>query len=294
MDKIKIGIPRGLFYYYHGQFLKDFFEYLDFQVIVSPKNNPEIVSKGIEFSSDEMCLSLKNFLGHVSYLSDKCDYLLMMRIVNYGTFDQTCTNFCAIYDLVNNLFDIDILNINIDVNNQETLKLGLMKICKYFKKDFNTAYDYALNKEINRKKQLEKENILKLKNKNKKVLIVGHPYNVYDELVGKPIIKFLEKEDVTVIYSDRFDSDITNSLSKKISKNLFWKYSKENIGAVSLTENMIDGVIFISSFPCGPDSLVNELVMRKISKPYLNIIVDDINSNAGLETRLESFIDILV
>jgi len=41
------------------------------------------------------------------------------------------------------------------------------------------------------------------------------------------------------------------------------------------------------------DSLVNELVMRKISKPYLNLIIDDLDSNTGLETRLESFIDIV-
>ena len=27
MDKIKIGIPRSLFYYYDGYFLKNFFEY---------------------------------------------------------------------------------------------------------------------------------------------------------------------------------------------------------------------------------------------------------------------------
>ena len=58
-------------------------------------------------------------------------------------------------------------------------------------------------------------------------------------------------------------------------------------------EGMIDGVIFLTSFPCGPDSLVNELVMRKINIPYLNLIIDDLDSNVGIITRLESFIDIL-
>ena len=52
-------------------------------------------------------------------------------------------------------------------------------------------------------------------------------------------------------------------------------------------------MIFISSFPCGPDSLANELAMRKISKPYLNLIIDDIDSLTGIETRIESFVDIL-
>ena len=41
------------------------------------------------------------------------------------------------------------------------------------------------------------------------------------------------------------------------------------------------------------DSLVNELVLKKITKPTLNIIIDSQTSEIGLETRLESFIDIL-
>ncbi len=52
-------------------------------------------------------------------------------------------------------------------------------------------------------------------------------------------------------------------------------------------------MIFISSFPCGPDSLANELAMRRIDLPYLNIIIDDIDALTGIETRIESFIDIL-
>ena len=39
--------------------------------------------------------------------------------------------------------------------------------------------------------------------------------------------------------------------------------------------------------------LVNELAMRKIKLPYINISIDDNSSFTGLETRLESFIDVL-
>ena len=31
-----------------------------------------------------MCLSIKNYIGHVDYLKDKCDYILVPRIDNYG------------------------------------------------------------------------------------------------------------------------------------------------------------------------------------------------------------------
>ena len=81
--------------------------------------------------------------------------------------------------------------------------------------------------------------------------------------------------------------------SAKISKNLYWKFSKEIIGSIELCKEKIDGIIFLSTFPCGIDSLVNELVIRKINKKCLNLIVDDMDSFAGVETRLESFVDIV-
>ena len=55
----------------------------------------------------------------------------------------------------------------------------------------------------------------------------------------------------------------------------------------------IDGIIFISSFPCAPDSLANELTIRKIKKPNINLILDSEISFTGIETRLESFLDVL-
>lgn len=41
------------------------------------------------------------------------------------------------------------------------------------------------------------------------------------------------------------------------------------------------------------DSLANELVMRKINKPYLNLVIDDLDASGGINTRIESFVDII-
>ena len=70
--------------------------------MLSPETNKEILDLGLKHSTDEMCLSLKNYIGHVAYLKDKCDYILIPRIDNYGIDNQTCTNFLAIYDIINN------------------------------------------------------------------------------------------------------------------------------------------------------------------------------------------------
>lgn len=292
----RVGIPRSLFYYYYKDLWIDFFDSLNIPYIISPNTNKNIMSRGETVANDEMCLSLKNYLGHIDYLKDKCDYILVPRISNFKNNNQTCTNFWAIYDIVKNLFNVNILNYNIDLEKKQTLKKGLFKIGKELNKNnhqIKKAYKYAITKEKKRIKQNHIINQNKLKSKKEKVLIVGHPYNLYDELIGKDIIKYLIKNNIEIIYSDKFDSKITNPLSKKISKDLYFKYSKDNLGAIAYSEKDINGVIFISSFPCAPDSLANELAMRKIKLPYLNLVIDNNSSFTGLETRLESFLDMI-
>lgn len=296
MDKVKIGIPRSIHYYYYGDLWISFFKYLNCDVIVSPKTNRDIMNCGIRLATDEMCLSMKNLLGHIDYLQDKCDYILIPRIDNYGISNQTCTNFLAIYDIVHNLFSTPILSYNIDVVHHQTEKQGMIQIGEqlgFSKKQSKIAYLEACNCVWKNKKLAIEKNIQKLKSIKSKVLLVGHPYNLYDEMIGNPIISFLKKMDVEIIYSNLFYPEITNQASKQLSNELYWKFNKENIGSIPFVQNQIDGIIFLSTFPCGPDSLVNELVMRKIKLPYLNLILDDMDGMVGFETRLESFIDII-
>ena len=289
---MKIGIPKALYYYYFIMKWKYFFDYLNIE-IVTVDTNKEIITKGDSYASSEMCLSLKIFFGHIDYLKDKCDYILIPNINNIETYNQKCSNFSSLYDLVNNLFDVKILTYEINYLKHKNEKKGLIKIGRQlgFKtKLLKKAYKIACIKYNKEQKQLIIDNMNKLNSGNKKILIVGHPYNLYDNYLGKIIIKNLEKYPLELIYSDLFNQD---DLSFYLSENIYWKYSKKTLSAIAYCQNKIDGIIFISTFPCGIDSLVNELVMRKISLPYLNLVIDDLDAITGIETRIESFIDII-
>lgn len=282
-----------MYYYYFKDLWINFFEYLGIDLVISPETNKEIMDLGLKYSTDEMCLSMKNLIGHIAYLQGKCDYILIPRIDNYGIDNQTCTNFLAMYDIINNLFNIKILNYNISLKNKETELNGLIEVCKSLginKKMVVDAYDYACVKKEKLKKSKVLDNLRNLRSEKKKVLLVGHPYNTYDKLIGEPIVRMLKNLNIEIIYSDLF---FTNEEFSKYSKGLYWKYSRENISSITKCIDKVDGIIFLSSFPCGPDSLVNELVMRKLDKPYINIIIDDVESSGGIETRIESFIDIV-
>lgn len=293
---MKIGIPKGLFYFYYGDLWTVFFDKLGINYVVSPDTNKEIKNLGSKYASDEMCLSLKNYIGHVAYLSDKCDYILIPRIVNYGVNDQTCTNFLACYDIINNLFSINILNYNVDLVNGYSELDGFVemgRVLGFNKRKVKQAYEYACVKVNKIMKSKINYNINCLNNSNKKILLVSHPYNTYDFTIGRPIIKYLEELGCSVIYSDLFDKKLCSIKSGCLCDGLYWKFSKEIVGSILLCEDKIDGVVFLSTFPCGLDSLVNELIIRKLDKKCLNIVIDDLDSFAGVETRLESFVDIV-
>ena len=113
--KIKVGIPRAFLYYRYYILWKNFFEIIGCNIVLSPNTDSDIVKVGNSLSVDESCLPSKIYLGHISYLSDKCDYVLVPRIYSYGRKKRVCVKFNGIYDVVNNLFsNIKILDYNID------------------------------------------------------------------------------------------------------------------------------------------------------------------------------------
>ena len=104
-----------MLYYNDKDLWIEFFKNLGIDVIISPNTNKKIVDSGTKLAPSEACLSLKIYLGHIIELKDKCDYILIPRLYSLKKNEQVCTNFNALYDLVNNLFDVNILNYNVDI-----------------------------------------------------------------------------------------------------------------------------------------------------------------------------------
>ena len=125
------------------------------------------------------------------------------------------------------------------------------------------------------------------------LLIVSHPYNIFDSYLGSNVINTLKQNNIEIIYSEYFNHTKTNKVSKEISNGLYFKYSKEEIGSILMCQNKVDGILFLTAFPCALDSLVIPLTLKKIDLPSLHLIIDEENSMAGMVIRIESFIDII-
>ena len=297
MEKIKIGIPKALLYYKYKDLWINFFENLNCEIIISPNTNKDILEIGKKFVLDEACLSMKIFMGHVHYLLDKCDYILIPRIACLKKNEKVCTNFMTLYDLCRNTFDKSFLHYNIDINKNEQEEyafIGLGLQLGFTFRKARAAYRKAKSYEqMQNERKISKQKMIIASTTKTKILLAGHAYNLYDNLIGKEIINYLESQNIELIYSDCYDPKYLNIDYKKIAPKNYFTYNKEIIGSIAFYRNFVDGIILITTFPCGPDSLSNEMIIRNADKPLLTLIMDELNSDTGLITRLESFIDII-
>lgn len=295
---MKIGIPKAFLYYKYQVMWQSFFAELGHETIVSPNTNKSILDMGINSSIDESCTSAKIFLGHVEWLIGKCDAIFIPRVVTFENGDATCTKFYGIYDIARATFsEAAFIHYNIDYDEGETeekayrtlgLSLGASK------SDIKKAYKNARTALINFEKDLETEQKKELQGDNIKVLVVAHPYNIYDKLIGEPIVTTLKSLGASVLFADIPDSARMCRKSRLLTKTMYWRYNLELTGSVEYYRDKIDGMVFMTTFPCGPDSLAIELIQRRVKDiPMTNLVIDNNFGEAGMQTRLESFMDIL-
>ncbi len=61
-----------------------------------------------------------------------------------------------------------------------------------------------------------------------------------------------------------------------------------------MASEKISGLILISSFNCGPDSLLYEQVLLEDSgKPILSMLIDEYTSKETIKTRIDAFVELL-
>ncbi|MCC8045865.1 MAG: acyl-CoA dehydratase activase-related protein [Clostridiales bacterium] len=298
--KLIIGLPRALLYDRYHVLWKTFFRELGTDVLVSPATTLETMNRGTARAIDEMCLSVKLYLGHVEKLVGNCDYILVPRISNFGIRRYMCTTFEGLYDICRNLFRESgqkFLSYNIDVQHgldEESAFLTMGEEIGFSRKAVSKAYKKAKKAENEDwKNQVHAQELL-YKNDGLKVMIASHSYVVNDAYIGKPITDFLKNAGVTVLRADVMDRKEALKQGSRMSPTMRWELNREIAGGIYENRKRVDGIILLSVFPCGPDAMTNDMIIRRgDGTPVLNLMLDAQSGMAGVETRLESFVDIL-
>ena len=295
-----IGIPRGLMIYRDGVLWKNFFEQLGFTCVVSPKSDRRILENGTARAVDETCLPFKMYLGHVMELFGRCDAIFIPRMGGYKTREKMCTRYEALPDLVKNIFrdeQIKVLTVSYDwydKTTEEKVYLELGYTLGKTKKETKKAYSYAKKQQETWLKSREKAQNQVLEKEGTKVVLAGHPYVLHDTYMGGELTRILEKLGAGVVYTDYVDRDSALKRSYDFSRVMPWLINREMTGALMMLRKKVDGIVLVSAYPCGPDALVNDMLIRRIKDiPVLSLTLDAQSGTAGVETRIESFIDII-
>ena len=299
---VKIGFPRALLYHKYAPMWIHFFKALNCKIITSPNTNRAILDQGIRYSIDENCLAVKIYLGHIQYLIGKVDYIFIPRIECLYKEEYLCVKLFALGDIVRNTFEnVSILEYNVNKEKQMDELSGIIQIGLKLGRSLaqtRQAYNEAVCALIEHKQaELDKQLALldSIPEPPCRILLVAHPYVTYDAMLGKLVTRMLEAMGAQVIFADVINEQLSRELSPRLSTDCYWTYNKELLGGIEFYRKQVDGIVFLMAFPCGPDALIATLCQHMIHDlPLCVLNMDELQGDAGLKTRLESFLDILL
>ena len=320
---MKIGIPRALGYYSYYPFWQGFFETLGIEVTVSSPTTKKMVSKGSALVVSETCLPVKVFMGHILDLLEKgVDKIYVPSIQSIDHKIYNCSKIRGLPDLVRNVVKKDFLLVEPTLDKSQkdqgfyeylaesVAPLGITDVEKIkeaskkgweYQNNFNRmmrsgmSFDKALKTAVSGKVIITSEK----REAPIKVAILAHGYNLHDNQVSMKAIQKLEKMDISAFTAEMLTREQMDEGFRTLETEIYWANEYEMTGAAGyyMNDNNIDGIITITAFGCGPDSIMVERISRfakKLQKPLLSLTIDEHTGEAGFITRLEAFCDMLL
>ena len=122
------------------------------------------------------------------------------------------------------------------------------------------------------------------------IALLGRPYNAFTRDANMGIPRKFTSQGVTVIPFDMIYRD-----DAEIPPNNYWYYGQQNMKAVKQVKGVDNLYLsWVSNFSCAPDSFMLHYVRWLMGqKPYLVLEIDSHTADAGLDTRVEAFLDIV-
>jgi predicted CoA-substrate-specific enzyme activase len=163
------------------------------------------------------------------------------------------------------------------------------------KSQASRAFNFALRKQIacmNEMQEIGTQVLTRLENNPEEtaIVILGRPYSGFVEEANKGIPRMIASRGYTVIPLDFLPLE-----GEKTKRHMYWGMGQQimRAGAFIKDHPQLFGT-YITNFSCGPDSFIigyyRDIMERK---PSLTLELDSHTANAGLETRIEAFLDII-
>lgn len=320
---MKIGLPRALLFYYYYPLWKKLFELLDVEVVLSQNSNKQLVEKGIKVTVPEICVPIKIFNGHViDLLEQNVDMVFIPRFISVEKNYWFCPKFLGLPELVTysvpgakaRMLTFDIRALSEDTCDFATysslcmllgvspqrVKTALIEAAAYwhrFRRICRAGYTIEEAENLC-SKGMDAPFDVDSSDYRVTLGVLGYVYNIYDPFASLDIIGKLRAMGVKVITFEMMDEKSLVSHRDAADKNLYWTFSDKLAGAADtlLAQDGIDGLIHVTAFGCGPDSIIGKLMeldSEALHKPLMTLRIDEHTGESHLQTRLEAFVDMI-
>lgn len=299
MEDVCIGIPRGLLFHEFGGLWTTFFSEAKVRAITSEETNERLLDRGTMLAVDESCLPLKVYLGHVDSLLPECSHIFAPRVACFHPGFHFCAKFAGLPDIIYNTFDLPhdrIIAPNIEDNSYVGQLRAVNTVCSQTGISLATgqlAYRRALKLwQLSRNKDIQLMTGVK-------IAVIGHNYILEDPFFCRNVLNTLAAQGAAVVTSSQVPDSVLYCQAGSFTSDIYWQLSAKIAGAARFFCDCPDiiGVVLLSSFGCGPDSLVNEYlehhVLKPSGKPYIIMNLDEHTGDAGIITRIEAFWDLV-
>lgn len=304
---MRVGIPRALSYHDYHPLWETFFRHLGCEVVTSPVTTADIAAKGIALAGDDVCYPVKLMHGHIAELAGKVDVIFVPRLFSTLSGTCQCPKLIGLADMLSHSIPQLPPLLSPYVNLRQG-KRGLMRAVVAAGKTvtrnpwrLHRAFKAGLAALAAMERTYHAGRIPgKTGQKGDKgsIAVIGHPYNLYDSFANLRIVDRLLQQGYRVLTPQMLPAKALAVANAKLRKPLFWSAGRVVFGAGVhyATRPDVIGIIHLASFGCGLESLIIDLVQRiavRKDKPLLLLTMDEHTGEAGVETRLEAFLDML-
>ncbi|MGA2780354.1 MAG: acyl-CoA dehydratase activase [Smithella sp.] len=299
-----VGIPRCFSIYTLWPLYSWFFHSLGVETFISKEISPD----GVARVESNYCFPAEIAHGAVQNIFNRNpDYIFLPHFKDMESYEKDSpANFCPITqslpyyikkafpEIPEDKYLVPVVSFihGVDKASESFIEVGFK--LGFTESESRKAFAIAYNKQMEyftKSADLGKTALAEARKAKRPVIaILGRPYNAFTADANMDIPKKYTTCGYAVI-----PFDILPFTNESIYPNMYWYYGQQDMKASVLLKNEDNiYVTYISNFSCAPDSfLLHYLKWIMGTKPFLILELDSHTADAGVDTRIEAFLDII-
>ncbi|MDR1586908.1 MAG: acyl-CoA dehydratase activase-related protein [Treponema sp.] len=299
-----VGIPRAFSVHTLYPLYSWFFYELGIKTFLST----EVAHAGVARAESTYCFPAEIAHGAVQDCLDKgADYVLLPHFRDMPSYEKDVhANFCPItqslpYYIEKAFPDVDKkrflpLVVSFKFGEGKALELftGMTRLLGIDAAETERAFEKALAKQqayFEAIKKLGEEALEEARKADRPVIaILGRPYNAFTPEANMGIPRKFSTRGYSIV-----PFDILPFQDENIFSNMYWYYGQQDVKAANLLKKEDNIYLtYITNFSCAPDSFILHYIKWVMGqKPFLILELDSHSADAGVDTRVEAFLDII-